>query len=47
MGLLNFFDRFPSKSQAVTGGSVSIVYNDPTEIVNIDDDEYEIVEVDD
>lgn len=47
MSLLKYYDRVPSKPSSVVGGSVSIVYNDPTEIINIDDDKTEIVEVDD
>jgi hypothetical protein len=49
MSLLKYFDRVPSKAQAVsgTGAVTNIYYNDPTEIVNIDDDETETVEVDD
>ena len=47
MGLLKFYDRFPNKKQAVTGGSVYITYNDPTDIVNIDDDECEIINIED
>jgi hypothetical protein len=47
MSLLKYYDRVPSKKQAVTGGSFSIVYNDPTEIVNINDDECEVIEVND
>ena len=46
MGLMKFFSRNPFK--AITGGVIEktiINYLDNLEVVNLDEDEYEIVEV--
>lgn len=44
---LKFFDRFPYKPQTGGGGDTYIYYNDPTEVVDLEDDEYEIVNLED
>jgi hypothetical protein len=47
MSLLKYFDRTPNKPSSVVGGTTTIVYNDPTETINIEDNHYNIVEMSD
>lgn len=44
MGTFDYFDRKPSKPQSI---SITTSYYDPVEIVELEDEEYEIMELDD